>query len=787
MERKIYRELGVFGPRNSGKTTFWACLYGSKGSAEGSASFTDEPTVRLLDSFWQSLNIGNLAPATAQGVPLDLSFQLHSQAITWHVSTKDYSGNLVELTHLRDQGNAPAVSNLRGEIARWIRSCDAMLVLIPADLASQSEQARVDFRRALEALMEVFRNSDHPGPLPVCLAVTKSDMLPCGSGFAGLEYGPNDDLPTWLQEHIDLARNQVGQENAKVYFTSAFGGHAEGDASRPPQSGPGPKHLEVPLVWVLQESDRCLFEAAAKAEQNTRRWPHGYTKAIRQCERVAAKGLSPTKYAELQALQGKLTNASWAQTKRRTMLACCLVLAVAAIALYLHADSLKLSADSAIATDKVTRESVNAVEGFLESRNPACSVFFKSAQERFKTWYSDRTRQESGRTMAMIAENPDDPSLHWQQRVEGAKRRVSASKEFSNLFPKGTEGFQFQKEERSAKGLIADLERYGPFDDDFLHLTEVMKAERTSERMQKFFDDFSVRYPRDKFPLRIEKYSQVKEMIKARRGGDEFQKLLHRAVSISADYSKDPKGYSRHLEAIAAWLGDYEKKSVMLPEDEASLRKPAEELRGLESAIGTAWDKELYETLKTSSGRMFEDEGRLRNAISDARDYLTGIRKTLAMKEHVQDWLAYAGALLPTHRVGLQAHHIKVWGKMSNSVAKESIQVSIEVMDSPNSQWAQWNTTGVKTINNEGNLADKPNYVTVPLIGQIKIDIEKYNVFGPNSRTKVVRFLELMETYQKAGETEANVAIEVDGAKLLLKLTELPRRKNLPPYGEVNH
>ena len=722
---------------------------------------------------------------------MDLSFQIHSHATTWHVSTKDYSGSLVELSHLWGSGKIPGATDLRHRIAEWIRGCDAMLVLIPADLASQTELEKIEFRRALEALLKVFHTSDHPGPLPVCLAVTKSDMLPSENGCQSHECEPNNDWPLWIHEYANLACNQVGLENAKVFLTSAFGGHAEGDETRPPASGPRPERLEEPLAWALQESDRCLFEAAEKAELHSRRWPHKYKKAIGQCKMVTAKGMPSPNNEKLQDLMGKLGRAYGAQRKRRTIFGCCAVLAVIAVGTFLHAYSLKQGAEAAITTDKVTRESLREMEAFLESCNPACSTMFQGAQVRTEHSYNECAKKESGRIETVLAESSDDPDLHWRKRKELAKRRVEACREFCNLFPNTADEKHFQTKQRDANTLIADLDRYGPFDDAHSDLIFNLKKELTSvgsaEGMNKSYDDFCVKYPRENFPLKREAFKQAEELIAAKKGSDEYKKLISRGITIREDYGKDSKTYSKHLEAIKAWQSDYSRKRDMAPEEEAALKKQAAGLQQLIGEIETEWDREDYENLRTAAGRIFEGDDRIKTAIEYGDEYLRANRGLSAMKDHVRDWQTYARALMVTSSVGLQAYYIRLWNsKFKDAWGNEHIKVVIQVRASASSDWEQWHSDVVKEVTHEGKLESEPTKFSVPLVGQIKIAVTNYHIKWDDFGSTETNFLKLIEGKQAPGDTTADATINIDGAILNLKLTGLPKRKDLIPYEKPN-
>jgi hypothetical protein len=800
MKNKIQRSVGVFGPRSAGKTSFWACLYGSKGSPEVSASFPADKTREKLNDYWIALrhNVethadGKPLDATALGVPHEFSFQLASQATNWEVSTRDYSGTLVELVHQADKpGNS-----LRTELAAWIRSCDAMLVLVPANLSSDHDGERLQYKDALAAMMNVFRDSPQLAPLPVCLAVTKSDIL---DGEFKDEYGASETLPSelnWLQEYVNLVQNQLGPENVRIFLISAFGGHAEENKSYPPASGPKPRNLEASLLWLLQESDRCLLNSAVAAEDGSRRWPHRYSRAIGEVERVTKKGLPPSRTEQLQSLHGKLISARHKQRLRRAIAGACAAISLLAAADYLWERKLKDSSEATIATGKATPESVRKVENFIEWRSP----FFRDARENARTWYEQKIKDEANEVRRVLDENPLPDSFanrentNWPQYQQRAKRRLDACERFIGIFPNTSQSAVFKRDVEAATLVIHESEKYSRFYVELAELHKQLKHLPNLQTMQSEFDRFCKRFPEEQYLEASKAYEHAKSVLAAKKGTALYARLVKDAAEIFANCNSvaskppsdgEPPNYSPQIEAIDNWLNEYSKEDLsnISENEKGGLITWQNDLSLSKQKLAIQWDRLMYNSLRDSSVSMFDGSASLKKAIKKAEDYLKINSIPLAMKTDVLDWLRYARALEEPQGITIRPVYAKVSGHMQNTAFAENIQASMRVRKTTKVAWEQHQTTGVMQINNEGPLNTTNRTFTFPPVGQIRIEMEKYNIppRGPNSAFIEAELLPYLKEGQKPGQSTVEALLQGDHFWLGIILGGLPVRHDLPAY-----
>jgi GTPase SAR1 family protein len=250
--------IAVFGPRNSGKSSFWAGLYGENSPA-ASVSFIDDKTMRLVREYWEMLNSGRVLTPNPEGNPSEIHIKLHEMGTTWNLEAREYAGKLVERPSEEEDQTERNEEKLRSQIMKWIKGCDSLLLLLPVDLASESETEQKIYRRALELVVDEFlKNRNKKRSWPICLVLTKWDRLAPCDPETGAEVNPFelDNLPPVVREITRFLEHRTGKENASVFRVSAFGSHAEDDPESPPPTGVKPFGLVETLLWLSKETDK---------------------------------------------------------------------------------------------------------------------------------------------------------------------------------------------------------------------------------------------------------------------------------------------------------------------------------------------------------------------------------------------------------------------------------------------------------------------------------------------------------------------------------------------------
>ncbi len=178
------RRIAVFGPRSSGKTCYFASLYGNS-TGDGAAANLDydADTARYAEECWKEYSRG-VPGATGKTIPTKLRFQLtHKQTgRLWTVEMLDHAGELIEKLERSEPGFASPYQEtddlewLRDLVSMWLRECEAILIFLDV---SDSRSPELQKRRAevgrLIGLCSEYSREDRRLMRPLALVLAKWD------------------------------------------------------------------------------------------------------------------------------------------------------------------------------------------------------------------------------------------------------------------------------------------------------------------------------------------------------------------------------------------------------------------------------------------------------------------------------------------------------------------------------------------------------------------------------------------------------------------------------------
>ncbi len=235
--------IGTHGSRGTGKTCYYASLYGKRTEGDAAIILADEKTVASLEADWQILSDGKRPEANAQTIPNELHY-----TITHHghspVTACDYAGALV-------QRNNNDAMELKGKVLAWLKKCDALFILVDTQRilsASQDDlrEQQTEIGLLIAALQKGKRISK-----PLALVLTKWDLK------STVLLSPEEETQKaqqFIEEHKllgDIAKGiALSGKYYKVFPVSAFGGHGN-DGALPPADGIHPFNTLAPLVWCV--------------------------------------------------------------------------------------------------------------------------------------------------------------------------------------------------------------------------------------------------------------------------------------------------------------------------------------------------------------------------------------------------------------------------------------------------------------------------------------------------------------------------------------------------------
>ena len=237
--------IGTHGSRGSGKTCYYAALYGKRTDGDVAITLANEETVAILESDWQALANGKRPQATAQAMPKELHYSITHQDEVSSVLACDYAGALVQ----RGKKDAP---ELKDRVFEWMKSCDALFLLVDTQhiLASSPEELR-EQQTEMGLLLSALQKGHRIGK-PLALVLTKWDLHSAPLASHNEE---TEKAQVFVKQHKLLGEIARGLEltgtHFRVFPVSAFGGHRD-DGSLPPSEGVHPFNTLAPLAWCVE-------------------------------------------------------------------------------------------------------------------------------------------------------------------------------------------------------------------------------------------------------------------------------------------------------------------------------------------------------------------------------------------------------------------------------------------------------------------------------------------------------------------------------------------------------
>ncbi len=241
--RKRTIQIGIHGPHDSGKTSYYAALYAKRTEDEASLQLQDTETIEYLEQRWRVVELGRAMERTQIARLEFIRCSIATEGGQSEVVAVDYPGAMVERT---ENG-----SLLAREVIAWIKKSDAICLLVDAEtLHKEAEDRLVERNNEIDLLITALRNGRRIGK-PVALIITKWDLI-SSSLSAPEEEGHK--LREFVEGYAKLKEMVKGLElscsDFKLFMVSSFGGNEAG--SRPPKGGARPFNTLAPLVWCVE-------------------------------------------------------------------------------------------------------------------------------------------------------------------------------------------------------------------------------------------------------------------------------------------------------------------------------------------------------------------------------------------------------------------------------------------------------------------------------------------------------------------------------------------------------
>lgn len=238
--------IGIHGSRNTGKTCYYAALYGGQTEGETAIFLATEETVGELERHWKMLEQGQKPEATAMTEQKELNFSVHCAGEKSDVVARDYSGAVVQ----RGKKDAPELTD---DVSMWLRESEALFILIDASYISQLSEDKLKEQQIEIGLLISRLQRWRKLAKPMALVLTKWDLT------AHPLLSPAEEVArarAFVEEHKLLGEIVKGVKlsgtDFEIFPVSAFGGHRADDSTLPPEEGLRPFNVLSPLVWCVK-------------------------------------------------------------------------------------------------------------------------------------------------------------------------------------------------------------------------------------------------------------------------------------------------------------------------------------------------------------------------------------------------------------------------------------------------------------------------------------------------------------------------------------------------------
>ena len=238
--------IGIHGSRNTGKTCYYAALYGSQADGETAVFLATEETVGELERHWKMLERGQKPEATAMTEQKELDLSVHCAGMKSDVAARDYSGAVVQ----RGKKDVPKLTE---DVSKWLRESEALFILIDASRISHLSEEDLREQQIEIGLLISRLHRWRKLAKPMALVLTKWDLT------ADKLLSPEEEATraaAFVEEHKLLGEIATGVKlsgtDFEIFPVSAFGGHRADDSTLPPEGGVRPFNVVNPLAWCVE-------------------------------------------------------------------------------------------------------------------------------------------------------------------------------------------------------------------------------------------------------------------------------------------------------------------------------------------------------------------------------------------------------------------------------------------------------------------------------------------------------------------------------------------------------
>lgn len=271
-------KIGLLGGRSYGKTVFLTKLISlADANTDGFLQFdAGSEALQIKNAMLE--NEGRL-PATTIKEISKYNFILGKQSgEKWRVQFCDYAGELLERIDVKPSSTSEnedqnefvandANTTYIKKIKKWLKSCDACIVLMPEDITNKSlyPPSEVNiFKQNIGVILKVMQDDPILRKRPVCLAINKWDLTENKIPFE--EFIKQEPFASFKQQLVNLCGDSLF-----CLPISAFGKH---DINDPTKADPTGKPFQVSemLISLAAKAELARVSAVCHAVKHLPQW-----------------------------------------------------------------------------------------------------------------------------------------------------------------------------------------------------------------------------------------------------------------------------------------------------------------------------------------------------------------------------------------------------------------------------------------------------------------------------------------------------------------------------------
>lgn len=560
--------IGLLGGRSYGKTVFLTKLISlADSSTDGFLQFdAGSETLQIKNAMLE--NDGRV-PATSIKEISKYNFILGKQSgERWRIQFCDYAGELLERIDAKQlQSNNADSCDFTADsinaayirkIKKWLRRCDAYIVLMPEDITNTElypvSEVNI-FKQNIGSILKLMQDDPVLQNRPVCLAINKWDLADNRVAFE--DFIKREPFASFKQQLTNMCGNSLF-----CLPISAFGKHDAADSAKADPTGK-PFQVSKMLVSLASKAEYTRVTSICKAVKKLSRW-FGWPKIPWLLAKNDFRGVTNERLKHLNSLY-------WKKYRFKIAIKAVVTIVIASVLisggciyqLRVELQNIQRQMNNGF----VSPEQIANIErelfqkkrifnfvfrcewGDLHTIEYLCKQFSDLKAEYNENIFTDLEAFVKERKSKIS--NPDlAPDIREQMLSEVNEAIDNAQK---RITPDSPYFFEVDRIKRNVKSIGSEIEVNKPFDIAYQEWLNIADGYEKAKKAIIFLAEFT----EAKFPEREQRIKNVRDtrkMIEDRKYNDLYG-TLHREI-YADDFGKKTDSYPKRMERAKARMDE---------------------------------------------------------------------------------------------------------------------------------------------------------------------------------------------------------------------------------------